>query len=210
MNIRSFKRRLLQKFRNLRYRRPFSEANVGARIATQLKGLRKRDGLSQETFAQELGMAQARISVSEKPGYQSYNIKTLVRIASHFDVALIVEFVSFKELINRLGTRSVEGVAPLSFASEIAAEELAAQHGEPANLQQLSLQFNPISRALSAIQPPSPSDDARKLITAQADGTCKGSVIQLDEYRLTMKAHSPNKTLDEHLNNSANPMSASA
>lgn len=103
---------------SLKYRRTFADANVGARIAAQLHALRKRSGMSQEQLSEQLGMAQARISLMEKPDYQKYNLKTLKRIAAFFDVALVVEFVSFRDLVNRIGDRSPSSSLPLAFKEE--------------------------------------------------------------------------------------------
>lgn len=44
-------------------------------------------------------MAQPRIAVLEGADYENYSISTLKRLASAFDVALIVKFAPFSELI---------------------------------------------------------------------------------------------------------------
>jgi transcriptional regulator with XRE-family HTH domain len=115
VNIDSIKPALMNKLKNVRYRRAFADANVGARIASQLQSLRKSRGLNQEKLAEELGMAQARISLMERPDYQAYSVRTLKRIAAYFDVALLVEFVSFTKLVDRIMEQSAEDQSPPSF-----------------------------------------------------------------------------------------------
>src|SRR5271169_3695468 len=109
----TIKRQLLDKFRSLRRRRAFAEEDVGTTTAAQVFALRKKhDNMSQERLATETGMSQARISVIENPNYRRLNIRTLQRIAKAFDVALIVRFVSFGELLDWTITGSQTTLAP--------------------------------------------------------------------------------------------------
>ena len=97
----TIREQLLEKFRTRRRRRTFAEEDVGTTIAAQVFALRKKhDNMSQEKLAAETEMSQARISVIENPNYRRLNIRTLQRIAKAFDVALIVRFVSFGELLD--------------------------------------------------------------------------------------------------------------
>jgi transcriptional regulator with XRE-family HTH domain len=61
--------------------------------------MREDRGWSQSYLAAESGMAQPRICVLEDPSYDKMNISTLKRIAAAFDVALIVRFVPYSELL---------------------------------------------------------------------------------------------------------------
>jgi transcriptional regulator with XRE-family HTH domain len=54
--------------------------------------------MTQQALAQEVEMKQSRISAMERPGTR-FNIETLVRLASIFQVGLVVKFVSFSEML---------------------------------------------------------------------------------------------------------------
>jgi len=115
----TIREQLLEKFRTRRRRRTFAEEDVGTTIAAQVFALRKKhDNMSQEKLAAETEMSQARISVIENPNYRRLNIRTLQRIAKAFDVALIVRFVSFGELLDWTVSGSQKTLAPLSFHEE--------------------------------------------------------------------------------------------
>jgi len=64
-------------------------------------------------------MAQPRISVIEDPDYEDFSINTLKRLASAFDVALVVKFVTFGELVDWVASLSPEKIAVPSFEEEI-------------------------------------------------------------------------------------------
>jgi hypothetical protein len=59
-------------------------------------------------------MSQERISVAENPNYSRFNLKTLKKIASAFDVALIVRFVPISELVEwelKLSSEALEAIS---------------------------------------------------------------------------------------------------
>ncbi len=115
MNSQSTREGLSKRLQRLRYRRAFADSNVGVQIAAQLHALRVSRKLSQEKLAKLIGMGQARISLSEHPEYQKYNIKTLKQFAAFYDVALDVRFVSFKEFVKRIVNQKPEDLAPSPF-----------------------------------------------------------------------------------------------
>ncbi len=79
-------------------RQRFVESHISRGLAFQIRALRDRKGWSQEKLAEEVGMNQNAISRLENPSYGKPTITTLKRIASVFDVAVIVRFVPFKQL----------------------------------------------------------------------------------------------------------------
>jgi transcriptional regulator with XRE-family HTH domain len=87
-------------------------------VAAQIYALRKRNKWSQKALAKKAKMSQARISVMENPNHRKLNIGTLHRIAAVFDVALIVRFISFGELLDWTVSNSEEILAPRSFDQE--------------------------------------------------------------------------------------------
>lgn len=74
-----------------------SQINIG--IPFQIRALRKQREWDQKKLAHESGMLQPRISAMEKPGYGSLTLETLKRLAAAFDVALVVRFAPFSELV---------------------------------------------------------------------------------------------------------------
>lgn len=81
--------------------------------------MREASGWSQRKLAAEAGMAQARISVVENVGYESFTVSTLKRIASAFDVALIVRFVPFSRLAEIAASTGPEELAPVGFKNDV-------------------------------------------------------------------------------------------
>lgn len=112
------RKKLKIQLKDKRYRDAFVSEYIDAGISFQIRALRKREGWTQKKLAELTGMAQERISVAENPNYSSFNIKTLKRIASAFDVALIVRFVPISELVNWELNLSSETLAPLGFVKD--------------------------------------------------------------------------------------------
>jgi transcriptional regulator with XRE-family HTH domain len=122
----TIRQQLLEKFRSRKRRRAFAELDLASTVAAQIHALRNKQDYSQERLAAETEMSQSRISVLENPNYRKFNVGTLQRIAAAFDVALIVRFVSFGELLDWTVTGSQRTLAPLSFHEEFPKEDDAA------------------------------------------------------------------------------------
>jgi transcriptional regulator with XRE-family HTH domain len=89
----------IAKLKDPEYRAAFVEAQMAVGLPFQIRALREKRGMSQETLAAKAEMLQPRISAIEKPGKSKLNLETLRRIARAFDVGLLVKFVPFSELI---------------------------------------------------------------------------------------------------------------
>lgn len=114
----------LRRGREVRTR--FVESNLSKNLAFQLRSLRDREDWSQEQLAEQVGMNQNAISRLENPFYGKATLTTLKRLAQAFDVALIVRFVPFGELVDwvsstpRVNTGlSTEALNVPSFEAEI-------------------------------------------------------------------------------------------
>jgi len=108
-----------------RERTIFVASHVDKGIAYQIRGLRDRQGLSQEKLAEMVGMNQNAISRLESPKRGRPTITTLKRLAEAFDVALVVRFVSFSQHLKWVsGTPfvdaglSTDSIAPANFEEE--------------------------------------------------------------------------------------------
>src|SRR5947208_5457179 len=95
------KERLLNELRDPAYRRAFVEGHATSTSAFQVRMLRKKRNWEQRDVAHRLGndKLQPMISRYENPDYGRYSISTLLEMAAVFDVALIVRFAPFSELV---------------------------------------------------------------------------------------------------------------
>ncbi len=115
MNTIERREKLKAQLKDKKYRDAFVSAHIDEGISFQIRALRKKMGWTQKELSGQTGMAQERISVAENPNYSRFNIKTLKRIASSFNVALIVRFVPISELVKWELTLSSKTLAPMSF-----------------------------------------------------------------------------------------------
>ena len=92
--------------------------NIKAMIIGQLQATREARGLSQQQLADLTGMKQSRISAIENATYDNVSIGTLKRIAKALDIALSVEFVSFKEFASRAADPTKSKTAVPGFSEE--------------------------------------------------------------------------------------------
>lgn len=103
------------------HREAFVSSQIDIAIPFKIRALRKKRGMDQKELANITGMAQPRISAIESPGYSSFTIDTLSRIAAAFDVALVVDFCPFSELVKKSDGFSPDGFDVPSFDEEMQA-----------------------------------------------------------------------------------------
>jgi transcriptional regulator with XRE-family HTH domain len=106
----------------------FVASHLSDNIGSQIFSLREARGWSQEKLAAETGMAQPRISILEAGC--DCSIRTLKRFASVYDVALVVRFVPFSELVDWIAGLSEERLAPVDFANDNLSEEISSKETE--------------------------------------------------------------------------------
>lgn len=109
------KLQLFNSFSDKKARDLFVSQHISTNIAAQLYSMREDRRWTQKDLADKAGMAQSRISLLEDPDYGKYNIETLKRFASTFDVALIVRFVKFSELVHWFADVSPDDLAVYEF-----------------------------------------------------------------------------------------------
>jgi transcriptional regulator with XRE-family HTH domain len=90
----------------------FVESNLSKLLAYQIRAMREREGWTQIELGDEVEMNQNSISRLENPFYGKHTITTLKRLARAFDVALVVRFTPFSELVDWIsGTpRTIDGL----------------------------------------------------------------------------------------------------
>jgi transcriptional regulator with XRE-family HTH domain len=111
--------------RGVEARTRFVESHLSKNLAFQIRALRDREEWSQWELAGKTGMNQNAISRLESPSYGKPTITTLKRLAAIFDVALVVRFVPFSQLVDWVsstpfqdGGLSTESLTPASFRQE--------------------------------------------------------------------------------------------
>lgn len=118
MNISKRKEKLISKLKNKEYRDAFVSELITTGIAFQIKALRKQRKWKQTKLGEWATMAQETISRFENPNYGNLNLETLKRLASAFDIGLMVRFVPFSELVNWEINLSPESLEVVSFNEE--------------------------------------------------------------------------------------------
>lgn len=89
---------------------------IGVTIPMQIRALREKRNWNQAKLAEHASMLQPRVSALESPGGNVPNLNTLLRIASAFDVGLLVWFVPFSELVQREEAFSPDTFTVASFS----------------------------------------------------------------------------------------------
>lgn len=117
----------LFKLKRKSYRDAYVEEHVKTSLPFQIRALREQREWSQADLGEKTGMRQNAISRLEKPDYGSLSVNTLIRLASAFDVALLIKFVPFRKLLDEFSDLSTEALEVASFDDELPQlEELAA------------------------------------------------------------------------------------
>lgn len=104
-------KRIWSKLRDKAYRDSYVAHSIGNRIAAQLYSMRSKRGWTQADLAEKASMLQPRISVLERSS-ANVSLKTLKRIASAFDVALVVKFIPFSQLARETATETIDVAVP--------------------------------------------------------------------------------------------------
>jgi transcriptional regulator with XRE-family HTH domain len=100
MNIIRRLKKVIEDLKNSKeYRDAFVEEHIDTGVPFQIHALREERKWTQKDLGIHAGMAQETISRLEDPSYGKLTLKTLKRLASAFDVALMVRFVPFSELV---------------------------------------------------------------------------------------------------------------
>jgi transcriptional regulator with XRE-family HTH domain len=120
--------KLLEEIKNPEYRHGLVEGHAKDTIAFQVRQLRKARGWEQRDLARELGNPnlQPMISRYENPDYGRYSISTLLDLAAAFDVALVVRFAPFSELVEWDLCSTNSTLSPAPYAKDVQLQKLEA------------------------------------------------------------------------------------
>jgi transcriptional regulator with XRE-family HTH domain len=109
---------IFEELKNREYRDAYVRASIDIGVPVQIRTLRKQREWTQEKLASKANMKQESISRIEDQTRGSVNLKTLIKLASAFDLALVVRFVSFGDLVKWKRNLSKEKLEAISFEDE--------------------------------------------------------------------------------------------
>ena len=94
MNTKSRRAQLIERMKNSKvFRDRFVSSHLSHTLALQIRTLREARELTQKDLGDKIGTPQTGIARLEKIGYEKYNLSTLKRLASAFDVGLVLDEV---------------------------------------------------------------------------------------------------------------------
>ena len=171
----------LDALRSKEYREAYVERFVPLSLALQIKDLREERDWSQGELAQRASMQQAAISRLEKSDYRSYTISTLTRLASAFDVALVVRFVPFSTLFEWVDQFTPGEFSAVEYAQDESvhpAPRLWTDAEEKDMLRTLAERSVPLALDVQpTFLPPSDNTSDRKILAFTAGQPTKKPVI---------------------------------
>jgi transcriptional regulator with XRE-family HTH domain len=143
MNIIKRKEKLISKLKNKEYRDAFLSELIANGIPFQVKALREQRKWTQKELGDMAEMAQESISRLEDPNYGKLNLNTLKRLASAFDVGLMVRFVPFSDLVEWDINLSNESLEVASFNEEVYFKEQLAGMNSSTSFSEYLLETRP-------------------------------------------------------------------
>lgn len=139
------KKDLLRKLENPEYRQEFLTGEIEIGLPMQIRAMREQRGWKQNFVAEKTGTKQPRFSLMEKPGYGNFSLNTLKKLASLFDVGLIVSFVPWGEMIDFIESISKKRLFIPSFEEDHKRLAISYSRGNRASSvasQQMRLAFS--------------------------------------------------------------------
>lgn len=110
------------------YRDAFVRQLVTQGVGLQIREVRKSLNLNQSALSKKIGNSgQPEISRWEK-GEVVPSLTTLLKLASAFDVGLVVTFVPFSEIVDFAESRTTEKNRPVTLAKDAALRLMASLH----------------------------------------------------------------------------------
>ncbi|WP_157257866.1 helix-turn-helix transcriptional regulator [Methyloversatilis universalis] len=108
---------IAKKLTNKAYRDHYARNIVIHGLAHQIRENRELRGWTQDFFAKKMGggVRQTTVSRLEDPSYGKYSVSTLFKVASAFDVALSMRFVSFSRFLMENSSKTPEALFAKSF-----------------------------------------------------------------------------------------------
>lgn len=111
---------MIEKLRNKAYRDAYVESHIKVGIPYQIRALREQKSRkwSQRELGKRCGKQANVISRLEDPEYGGHTIRTLLQLASAFDVALLVKFISYSRFLKEFEEVSPSALEVPSFCDD--------------------------------------------------------------------------------------------
>lgn len=111
---------LVEKLRNKEYRDAYVHSTVVHGLAHQIRINREQRHFSQAELARKCGGKTTQISISrlEDPAYGTFTFKSILKVASALDVAVVFKLVPYSKFILESADKSVSGLLVKSFSDE--------------------------------------------------------------------------------------------
>ena len=113
------KKRLLEELKNKKFRDAYVAEHVKTNVPIQIYLLREQRHWNQSQLAERAKTTQTVISRLEDIDYGKLSISTLLKLASAFDIALLVKFIPFTRLLEEFKDNSPEALSAKSFSEEL-------------------------------------------------------------------------------------------
>jgi transcriptional regulator with XRE-family HTH domain len=110
---------LWQKLRQKNYRDAYVAEHVRRGIAHQIRALRDQRKWNQGRLSQLLGKPQSVVSRLEDPSYGKVTVQTLLELASVFDVALQVRFISYSSFLQQTRDLTISSMKVAGFDKDL-------------------------------------------------------------------------------------------
>jgi transcriptional regulator with XRE-family HTH domain len=104
--------------RSKEYRDSLVTESLRSRLALQIRAMRGARNWKQKQLGERIGTKQEAISRLENPDYGKFTLETLAKLASAFDVALLVSFVPFSTLIDKIAYSTPQDFAVPSYEDD--------------------------------------------------------------------------------------------
>jgi transcriptional regulator with XRE-family HTH domain len=111
-------RQILNSLHGKEYREALAIEHVNTTLAIQIRKMRENHQWKQSDLAARLDKHQETVSQWENPDYGRHSMTTLKALAAAFDVALLVKFIPFSELVQDMVNLSETRLSPPSFGEE--------------------------------------------------------------------------------------------
>ena len=151
-------------------------------IPIQTRILREQRELSQGQLAERVKTTQSVISRLEDPNYGKLSLSSLLKLASAYDVALLVKFVPFSRLLHEFEDASPHALSAKEFTEELSALEAWADGTHETNTAHLDA-MKPILRLTSGAAEHYQMKLPLNFRSPELDFPLPGPVIVRDEKR---------------------------